>query len=332
MIPDAAALENIKRSTLPIFFIPLGEHVNLFIDRVLKQAVASNGHNNVYVLTDTNFHLYQAYNCIDVSKYMQGRSFDALYIHHSENKYHFEKSCFDRWFIINDVAKDLGISHFFHADCDVLIMQDLKPFFAEYLQDRYDGSVMYFEDGDRSITSGHSSFWTGALLNKFCDFTCAKYSDEQAFDKILKDVKAGVFCDNFNVSDMILLDTFRRETQTKTLNLFTLEDKGICFDFNINVAANGNKQIFVMNPLYRIKHIVHKNGTSYGQAKGGGRYPFYTLHFQGYISKALIPMHITYGTKYQRMQNWVIGARHFTVRKLKLAKNKVRDTLKGLVK
>lgn len=312
---------------LPIFFVQLGDRVNLFFDHVLKQAQLSNGKENVYVLTNANFHLYNDYNCIDVTPYLQGREFDSLYKHHSNNKYFFEKACFDRWFIINDLVREHNISHFFHADCDVLILQDLKPFYTAQLQGKYRGSMMYFEGGERSITSGHSSFWSSELLTEFCDFICVKYADEQAFDKILNDTQAGVFYDNINVSDMILLDTFRRERQTDTLNLFLLEDKGFCFDFNINVSYNGRKHNYEMDVLYRIKKITQQGGGSYAKVKNDGRYLFYTLHFQGYLTKALIPMHITYGTKSQRLQNRFLARRSFLVRKIRLLKNRLKHAI-----
>jgi hypothetical protein len=317
---------------LPIFFVQLGTHVNLFFDQVLQQAQLSNGKENVYVLTDSNAHLYSAYNCIDVSKYMQGREFDRLYQHHSTNKYFFEKACFDRWFIINDLVKELNIPYFFHADCDVLVLEDLKPFYTEQLQGRYDGSAMYFEDGARSITSGHSSFWSSALLNQFCNFVCEKYANEQAFNKIWSDARAGVFYDNTNVSDMILLDVFRREQQTNTLNLFSTEDEGQCFDFNINVAYNGRKQSFKMNSRYHIKQIKPRDGSIYGKAEDGQQYLFYTLHFQGYLTKALIPLYITGGNAYQQMRNRLLSARSFTIRKLKLAKNRLKGAVKETLK
>jgi hypothetical protein len=324
----------INKQGLPVFFVALGSHVNFFFDKVLKQAVASNGYENVYVLADRNFTQYQDYNCIDVNKYMHGRSFDALYTHHSNNTYFFEKSCFDRWFIINDLVKDLGITYFFHADCDVLILENLQPVYAELQRDDFDGSTMYFSDGVQSITSGHSSFWSSGLLNNFCNFTCAKYQDKDAFATILADAQSGIFYGNTNVSDMILLDVFRREAKPNLINLLVPRD-GACFDFNINASYNGREHQFAMRYIYGIKKIVQLHNGSFGAIKAEGKpqyMRFCTLHFQGYITKSLIPMHVTYGSGWDKIQNRVLAIRNFVVRKMKIKKNHIRDALKKLTK
>ncbi|MFD0750758.1 hypothetical protein ACFQZS_11450 [Mucilaginibacter calamicampi] len=314
---------------IPIFFVQLGNHVNLFLDKILLQAQHSNGKENVYVLADKNLHLYRDFNCIDVSKYLHGREFDSLYQHHSSNKYSFEKACFDRWFIINDVVNDLNIDYFFHADCDVLITEDLNPTYAHLLQHNYDGSVMYFEHDGKTITSGHSSFWSKKLLGDFCNFVSEKYADGAAFNEILNVTRSGFFLGNKNVSDMIFLDIFRRSTILKTLNLFSLEDEGIGFDFNLNVSSNGWRKFFKINKIYGIKAITRANKSVYAEeVDNGTRFKFYTLHFQGYITKSLIPKYITYGSSIDNVQNTLLAYFTFTKRRLILKKNWLRDKLK----
>jgi hypothetical protein len=318
-----------EHQQIPIFFVQLGDHTNLFLDKILRQAQQSNGKENVYVLANSNFHLYQDFNCLDVSKYIGGREFDSLYQHHSSNKYSFEKACFDRWFIINDVITDLGINYFFHADCDVLIPEDLNPVYTYLLQHNYQGSVMYFEHDGKSVTSGHSSFWNKTLLNDFCNFVCAKYADEEAFNEIINITKSGFFLNNKNVSDMIFLDIFRRTTSLKTLNLFSLEDEGIGFDFNLNVSSNGWRKVFKVDKLYGIKAIKRENGSLYAEETTDETLlKFYTLHFQGYVTKALIPKYITYGNTFHKLQNALLAYATFITRCIRLKKNWLRDKLK----
>jgi len=313
---------------IPIFFVQVGDHINLFLDKILRQAQQSNGKENVYLLANKNLHLYQDFNCIDISKYLHGREFDSLYQHHSTNKYSFEKACFDRWFIINDVIKDLNIDYFFHADCDVLIPEDLNPIYKYLLQHNYQGSAMYFEYEGKSVTSGHSSFWSKTLLSDFCNFVCAKYADEEAFNELLKITKSGFFLNNKNVSDMIFLDIFRRATLLKTFNLFSFEDEGIGFDFNLNVSPNGWRKVFKVNKFYGIKVIKRENRSLYAEEAASDTYvKFYTLHFQGYVTKALIPKYITYGSQFDKLQNTLLAYATFTVRKMRLKKNWLRDKL-----
>jgi len=314
---------------IPIFFVQLGNHVSLFLDKILRQAQYTNGAENVYVLANENLHLYKDFNCIDVSKYLQGREFDALYQHHSSNNYSFEKACFDRWFIINDVIKDLNINYFFHADCDLLITEDLNWVYEHLLKHSYEGSVMYFEHEGRSVTSGHSSFWSKTLLDNFCSFICEKYADAEAFNEILVNTKSGFFLDNRNVSDMIFLDIFRRTSPLKTLNLFSLEEEDSCFDFNLNVQYNGWHKVFKLNKLYSIKALARKRKSLYAiEAEQGSYSKFNTLHFQGYITKALIPRYITYGSWVDNWQNNLLASYTFTFRKMQLTKNWLRDKLK----
>src|ERR1700748_1358578 len=127
---SASKVTGLNNAALPVFFFQSGNKTGFFFDKILKQACLTNGAENVYVLTDSNFHLYPDYNCIDIREYSYGtREFDGLYQHHSSNKYLFEKACFDRWFIINAIVKKHGVAYFFHADSDLLITEDLKPFY-----------------------------------------------------------------------------------------------------------------------------------------------------------------------------------------------------------
>jgi len=318
-------------TTLPIFFVQRGKP-GLFIKKVLKQAEASNGKENVYLLTDTNFDFYKDFNCIDISKYIASTAeFDKLYRHHSANTLHFEKICFDRWFIINALIKDLNISYFFHADNDVLLLAGLKPVYEYILEGNYDGSTMYFEHDGDSVTSGHSSFWSSKLLDDFCTFVCKKYASREEFNALLKDTLAGKFLDNRNVSDMILLDLFRTETKPNVLNLFSLEEKNIGFDFNMNVSYNGFKHSFIQSSWFKIKKMKRYEDGLYGQVTGDEtnmvRVKFYSLHFQGYLTKSLIPIYLTSNNAIEYAANYLSGVFIFLIRKMRLFKNHVREKM-----
>lgn len=327
-IQGKASIVTDKQPELPIFFVQLGNKTNLFFNHVLKQAARSNGLENVYVLTDTNFQLYKGFNYIDISEYIKGdREFDQVYKHHSANPYFFEKACFDRWFIINDLTRDMGITKFVHADCDVVIMEDLKPLHTKFIQDRYDGTMMFFErDGD-SVTSGHTSFWNTKLISDFCEFVTSKYNDQQGFEVLLQNTLSGKFLDNRNVSDMILLDVFRTETKPSALNLLSLENEGISLDFNLNVSFNGCKHHFVQT-TNNIKKMIRRGESLFGQILDTAAEPqyfkFYTLHFQGYLTKTLIPLHVTAQNRLEYVSNYLMAKTSYFSRKIKLLKNKVK--------
>jgi len=187
----------------PIFFLQVGSNRNSFLEKVFQQAAVTNGIENVYILTDTDFDLYKDYKCIDITKYINNNSeFDKVYQHHSTNSYQFEKSCFDRWFILKDVVQELNIPYFFYADCDVLVLRDLTPTFNYMIKHGYEGAMTFVdrENDSISITSAHSSFWGSELLNEFCDFTYNTYTDSHTFNKLLKDTVRG----NFTATTMYL--------------------------------------------------------------------------------------------------------------------------------
>lgn len=329
-------LQASAKTGLPIFFVQLGNHINLFFDRVLQQAIRSNGYQNVFVLTDTNFQLYQNCNCIDVSAYVQGnREFDAVYRHQSTNTYVFEKACFDRWFIINDLAKEHNLEYLVHADCDVMIYEDLKPVYQNRLKDKYEGTMMFFQHGDNSVTSGHTSFWSRKMLDDFCNFTTDKYRNEAAFNILLGNTLAGKFLDNRNVSDMILLDVFRTEAKPNTLNLLALEDEGIAFDFNANVADSGWKNSYRLSHGSKTKKMERRAGGWYLQTadttKPTKYVKCYTMHFQGYATKALIPLR-TLGVKGpQNVRDLLAGRFAYLKRKAKLAQISLKGNIKRII-
>jgi len=333
MNPEKTIPPRLNYTTLPIFFVQRGEP-GLFIKKVLKQAELSNGKENVYLLTDANFDYYKEFNCIDISKYIPATAeFGKLYKHHSANTPFFEKVCFDRWFIINALIKDLNINYFFHADNDVLLLAGLNPVYEYLLEGNYNGSTMYFEHNGDSVTSGHSSFWSSKLLDAFCTFVCKKYVSEAEFSKLLKDTLAGKFLDNKNVSDMILLDLFRTETKPNVLNLFSLEERNIVLDFNINVAYNGYKHSFIRHSFFKIKKMKRYKDGLYGQVTGSETnavyVKFYSLHFQGYLTKSLIPIYLTSKSSIEQAANYLSGVFVYFVRKMRLFKNHIKGKMKA---
>ena len=139
--------------------------------------------------------------------------------------------------------------------------------------------------------------------------------------------------DNTNVSDMILLNAFRIETKPNTLKLLSLEDKGICFDFNINVSYNGCRHSFVLTSGTKIKKMIRKEDGLYGYVQNTEKkaeyLKFYTLHFQGYLTKSLIPVYATPANILNGMYNLITGKTEYFKRRAKLLKNRFRDFIKN---
>jgi len=133
---------------------------------------------------------------------------------------------------------------------------------------------------------------------------------------------------------MILLDAFRKESASGILNLLTLEEQGLCFDFNINLAFNGYRYNYLCNPFFKIKKVISKRDTLYGEAEdeAGNKHhiKFITLHFQGHMTKSLIPRYVSSDTAYQRFLNVSSSNLNNLNRRKKLIKKSLKDRLKGL--
>ncbi len=132
---------------------------------------------------------------------------------------------------------------------------------------------------------------------------------------------------------MILLDVFRTEAKPNTLNLLSLETEGISFDFNANVPFNGCRYYFECTPGTRIKKMTRRKDGLYGKVQGEPLYSrFYTMHFQGYLTKTLIPLHTNAQSAAEGLSDYLSAKSHNLVRRAKLYKNKVRDRVKNLIK
>jgi hypothetical protein len=319
---------HLKSCKLPIFFLQLGSNRRSFIKNVVKQAELTNGKENVFFLTDTDFHLYKEFNCIDVAEYMeQSNAFDLVYKHHSTNSYLFEKSCFNRWYIINQLVTAHKIEHFFYADCDVLIYTSMLTQNEMLLQNGYEGAMIFIEHNGKTIASPHSSFWSRALLNEFCRFTYNTYALQTEYSKLIEGINNKEFFDNENISDMVLVDLFRLQSKRTTFNLLTLENEGICFDWNINLGYNGYKNTYELHPVRLIKKAYRRAGGVFGKINTDSApayVQFNTLHFQG-LSKPFIPLYVTSGSVFQYLSNRY----GYFKNHLRLKRKAIKASLKG---
>ncbi|RYZ95875.1 MAG: hypothetical protein EOP47_24945, partial [Sphingobacteriaceae bacterium] len=278
---------------IPVFFLQFGKSPK-FINKILQQAQYTNGKENVYFLTDTDTHLYKEFNCIDISKYAGAcEEFGKVYQHYSVNLHFYEKACIDRWFIINALVKEFKIPWFFYADCDLLILEDLTPVHHKLTEQNYAGGMMFYSNIENDITSAHSSFWSAELLNEFCLFTYNIYADATKFEALLADSQTTTPQGGIHISDMTLIEVFRKQTSLAILSLLSLQSQDICFDMNINMPDNGLGYNFIMNGFLKIKKLRKRKDGVFGIVAGKGEMKFYTLHFQGYFSKFLIPLYMS---------------------------------------
>ncbi|GAQ90313.1 hypothetical protein KFL_006250070 [Klebsormidium nitens] len=96
-------------------------------------------------------------------------TFGQRYIHHSVVAEDFERFCFQRFFILRDIAVQEGYSRFFHLDHDMVLFADQADFLRS--------------PADIVALSTHSTFfsvWRLPALNRFCDHMLHFYTRPQA--------------------------------------------------------------------------------------------------------------------------------------------------------
>jgi len=200
--------------------------------------------------------------------------FAKFYKHLSRNHYAFELECIIRWFELRDLMQREQIDQCLYLDSDVLLYANAAKEWEYYQQ--FDFTLCLG-------TTGHTSFWTRAALEQFCEFVTRIYQDrdvkyqelERIFHEMLAQDLAG------GVSDMLLLKMFREQTELKVGEMCEVRG-GATWDHNFNVPDS-----FEMNGE-GVKRIEFYNGLPYGtrQTTQGDfsiteKIRFKSLHFQG---------------------------------------------------
>src|SRR6185437_12698696 len=92
---------------------------------------------------------------------------------------------------------------------------------------------------------------------------------------------------------------------------------------------NGAKYSFLRYPFFKIKKMNRRSDGWYGQVQGDAanevRIKFYTLHFQGYLTKSLIPFYLSTHNALEYFLNYVSGITTFVWRKTLLFKTHIKD-------
>lgn len=234
---------------IPIIFICRGDPP--YLKYALLQARKSNPGTDIYLLGDEANNKYDFVKHHFFKEYFKkADAFRSVYNHISVNDLEFELFCFQRWFILSEFINRLGIGAFFSCDCDVMVYCDVNELWTAL--EGIDFTVLESEEW----SSVHASFWTGKVVNGFCDFIMDFYLQKK-YKNINTRFPTGTGMPHF--SDMYAMHMYARATPFKYK------------DTKERIASS------VFNDVVNELQIRWRNGVPYDRFTGA-RYA--VLHFQ----------------------------------------------------
>lgn len=238
-----------------------------YLRPVLAQSRAFNKDVDIFFLGDEdNQKVPYARHYLAKQYSSTAEEFKKVYVHMSTNPYEFELYCFQRWFIINEFAAEMGLEHFLCLDSDVLLFCNVKEIFNKYL------------NFDFSICGGYSphvTLFNKRSLDNFCAYLTELYTNPEYLQRLAQRYQH--YREN-NISggncDMTAFYYYQTDISDNIKELTTISDNS-CFDQNI-LDSDG----FEMNNGF--KEVYWKDGLPYCKfLDTGDHVRFYCFHFQG---------------------------------------------------
>jgi len=172
--------------SIPIIFIHAGDDEYLVYS--LHQAKQSNPASNVFLIGDQANRKYECESVhhFMIENYFAGAlAFAEAYRHASPNSYEYELFCFQRWFVLRDFMRALGIERCCYLDSD----------------------IMLYENIDRPAYYGFTNVWTMLSFNTmrtledFCGLITRYYREPAMWEQL----QAFTAREQFpGISDMVL--------------------------------------------------------------------------------------------------------------------------------
>jgi hypothetical protein len=261
---------------ISIIFIHKG--YDEYMEFTLRQVKYSNPNSDIILLGDESNNKFPFLKHVDLNKFHESATeFAKIYKHYSTNPYNFELFCFQRWFIIKEFLEKNNYSKTFVFDTDIMLYSNISQYYKNNLKENISAGLCVCNN---SNINACTSFWTYKSLNKFCNFLCKSYINENYLHKyknvwqnLQKQKRPGGACDMTALS-------FHYENidkkQVLKLNGITASST---FDENINTPNGLTLNEYSYN---RIKSIELQNKQPYCfNQKHKKSILFNSLHFQG---------------------------------------------------
>lgn len=213
--------------------------------------------------------------------------FKNSYKHMSANPIAFELQCFKRFFLMQRVAEEKQLDHFWMIDSDLLLVENLSELTNFLIENKYDCSLSIQENKNPFgwSASPHISFWTRKSLSEFINFCIYTYTIDpqlliEKYNYHTANAIPGGIC------DMTLLFLWSKDREGTHNNAKYDRKINLLLDHNINESKNHGSDQFSFNRVLSIKNIFfHENKYYCEDVVSKQNVPVACLHFQGSAKK-----------------------------------------------
>jgi hypothetical protein len=265
-------------SDIPIVIIHRGD--SEYLPATIFQLRYSNPKCAIHLLGDDgNTRYRQLVSHHKISDYNDSaEKFKTVYKHFSTNGYEFELVCIQRWYILNEFLKKNKIERCLYIDSDVLVYCDVTS--AQKGLAKFGMTV--------SGISAHTNFVNSpALLDEFCNFVTALYTDSKAEQNLQDEFNSFVKVHGGGgISDMTMFTKFREHRPGSIGDISIPQKDNSVFDITLDTLQDYESE-------NGFKKVSWKAGYPVVVSKGlNTSITFNTLHFQG-VCKRKIYNYIT---------------------------------------
>ena len=151
---------------IPVVFIHFGhsDHLPVVIEQAKKWS------DQVIVMGDTA----NGTRTIPVEDFSADiQEFTKTYEHLSTNGHNVELFCMTRWLALRNLMRAQKIGTCLYLDSDVMLFSHPTKEWDKFSM--FEFTLVHW-------TSGHTSFWTLAGIEKFCEFMLRLYRDKSGYD------------------------------------------------------------------------------------------------------------------------------------------------------
>ncbi|EKE29328.1 MAG: hypothetical protein ACD_2C00189G0012 [uncultured bacterium (gcode 4)] len=206
-----------------------------YLEYSILQAKKFNPESDIYLIgDDANSFLWKklGINHIDIDSCLKsGKDFEKAYVHLSGNSYHYELFCFQRWFILKEIAERFNLEKIVYIDSDILLYANVNEEFKR-LSDLSSFQIAYV------WTSWHTCYFTSQeSINAFCNFIIVNYSSEDKIEYMRKFYKEYSKTNaTWWVSDMFIFWLYKKYWEG-ILDIAEISNQST-YDLNFNCNCN----------------------------------------------------------------------------------------------
>ncbi len=263
---------------VPIVFIHRG--YSWYVPYSLEAASRRLGKHRLHYIGDTYGKWVSNKWCQHTSlistDFLAAADFAKIYRHYSTLGVEYELFCIQRWFVLRDYMRRVGLTSCIYLDTDILISGDLDEVYQRVA------------DSGRPIGfTGHSAHtcmvheWDG--LREFCDFVTRFYQDESNRQKCLEWQKKVLSKGNGGgVSDMTLFYRFAEARPDLSISYGELYDKSPS-PIDVSMTAVSDYE----TDAGGFKRVTWEDNLAFAHTTDGAKVAMCTLHFQGRAKKVL---------------------------------------------